>query len=446
MSSDARWLRGRVGQVRFVGAVMSKGDNRSHRDFAALTFLALPFIIYLYPAVALLAAKSDMPIFFDLYSGNLLVLNVITVLVYGAFLFGIIAERLAIQFVSVFVLSIVTMVATNNSVSNLKVFDATAQLARIFAGFALILLAFLADKRGRSWLSAIGLGVGSIVAFGAIVDLGFASISNFLRTEKADQIYRQYRVPYDLTKVTDQDIVLVGDSFVWGSGVRVDERFGDILQRRLNAEKKMSRIYSLGVIGANIKGYIQQIQDLPVSSKANQVILCFYANDMPPRATLRDTLQQLAEIIRRRSVVLAAIADLFQLALTPSAEVYANLLLSQYLEDDETFELRWKELDRELRTFYQLAETRSYKRPMIMILPMLVHFDTGAFESPMRRVSNLAARIGFGVVDTMPAFRADGGRAERYRAAPNDLHLNERGNKLVADVLFRAILDAPQDH
>src|SRR5215475_6282290 len=104
---------------------MSKGDNRSHRDLVALTFLALPFIVYLFPAMALLAAKSETSVFFDLYSGNLLLLNVITLLTYGAFLFGIIAERLAIQFVSLFVLSIVTLVATNNSVSNLKLFDAT---------------------------------------------------------------------------------------------------------------------------------------------------------------------------------------------------------------------------------------------------------------------------------------------------------------------------------
>ena len=35
--------------------------------------------------------------------------------------------------------------------------------------------------------------------------------------------------------------------------------------------------------GADVRGYIQQIQDLPATSKVKQVVLCFYANDMPPR-------------------------------------------------------------------------------------------------------------------------------------------------------------------
>ena len=79
----------------------------------------------------------------------------------------------------------------------------------------------------------------------------------------------------------------------------------------------------------------------------------------------------------------------------------------------------------------------------MLIMPMLVDFKKGAFDGPMQRVNNLATRVGFELVDTMPAFRADGEKAERYRAAPNDLHLNEHGNRIVAEVLFRAITDTP---
>jgi hypothetical protein len=135
--------------------------------------------------------------------------------------------------------------------------------------------------------------------------------------------------------------------------------------------------------------------------------------------------------------------DLFQFLVTPSAEVYAKLLLTHYAEDDGTFDFRWEQLEREFREFFQLAAARSYKRPMIMILPMLVNFERAAFDGPMRRVSNLATRVGFKVVDTMPAFRAEGEKAEHYRAAPNDLHLNEHGNRIVAEVLFGAIADTP---
>jgi hypothetical protein len=422
---------------------MFKKGSSSRRDLSQIILLALPFIIYLYPAVALLTAKSTTPVFFNMYSANLLLLNVVTVLVYGAFVFGLVAGSRSIHFGALFFLAILTLVAANNSVLNLAAFDAITQVARIFAGVALIAVAFFADKDERFWLSRISLGIGAIVAFSAIADFGFASISRILPTDGAAQINHQYRIAYDLAKVKDQDIVLVGDSLVWGSGVRVDQRFGDVLEHLLNAEGKRSRVYSLGITGADVKGYIQQIQDLPTTSKVKQIVLCFYANDMPPRVNLQDTLQQVAASIGRESVTLNMVVDLFQFLVTPSAEAYANLLLAHYVEDDGTFDFRWGQLEREFKEFFQLAAARSYNQPVIMMLPMLVDFDKAAFDGPMRRVGNLAAHVGFEVLDTMPAFRANGKKAERYRAAPNDLHLNEHGNRIVADVLFRAIADTP---
>jgi hypothetical protein len=422
---------------------MFKKDSYLHHDLPKIILLGLPFIIYLYPAATLLVAKSNTPVFFNIYSANLLLLNSITVIVYGVFLFGLMASWWVIQFGAVFSLAVLTLVATNNSVLNLPAFEVTTQVTRIFAGFALIALAFLADKHKRSWLSGIGLGVGAIVAFSAIIDFGFASISSLVRTDKVAQIYHQYRTVYNLANVTEKDIVLVGDSFVWGSGVSADQRFGDILERRLDSEGKGPRVYSLGITGADVKGYIQQIQDLPATAKVKQVVLCFYANDMPPRANLQDTLQQVAISIGRGSVALRIIVDLFRVLVTPNAETYANLLLTDYDQDDATFDLRWNQLEQEFREFLQLAATRSTQRPMMLIMPMLVDFKKGAFDGPMQRVSNLATRVGFEVVDTMPAFRADGEKAERYRAAPNDLHLSEHGNTIVADVLFRAIADKP---
>jgi GDSL-like Lipase/Acylhydrolase family len=419
-------------------------SNRgSRRDLFQVILLALPFIIYLYPAVGLLTAKSTTPVFFNLYSANLLLLNAFTVLIYGAFVFGLVASSCSIQFGTVFFLAILTLVSANNSVLNLAAFDVIAQVARIFAGLSLMALAFFAGKHERFWLSRISLGIGAILAFSAITDFGYASVSRLLPTDDAAQIYRQYRIAYDLAKVTDHDIVLVGDSHVWGSGVRTDQRFGDILEQRLDVEGRGPRVYSLGITGADVKGYIQQIEDLPTSSKVKQIVLCFYANDMPPRVNLQDTLQQVAASIGRASVSLRMVVDLFQLWVTPTAEAYAKLLLTHYVESDGTFDFRWKQLEGQFREFFQLAAVRSNKRPMIMILPMLIDFDTAAFDGPMRRVGNLAAHVGFEVVDTMPAFRTDGEKAERYRAAPNDLHLNEHGNRIVADVLFRAIADTP---
>jgi len=372
----------------------------------------------------------------------LLLLNAITVLVYVAFLYGLMARGHAIQFGAVFLLAVLTLVVvtTTNSVRNAPAFVTTTQVVRIFAGFALIVVAFLAHKHEHSRFSGIGVTIGAIIAFSAVTDLGFASISRFWPT---DTTYLGYRIPYDLTNATEQDIVLVGDSFVWGAGVDADQRFGAVLERLLESEGKGPRVYSLGIRGTNVRGYIQQIQDLPATSKVKQIVLCFYANDMPPRANLHDTLQGVAVSVGSGSATLRMLVHQVQFSLRPNAEAFAKLLHSHYAESDRTFDSRWEQLEQELKEFYQLATARSYRQPMIMILPMLVDFERSAFDEPMWRVSKLAASVGYDVVDTMPAFRADGEKAERYRAAPEDLHLNEHGNRIVAEVLSRAIANTP---
>ena len=150
---------------------MFKKGSHSHRDLSQILLLALPFVIYVYPAVALFTVKSNTPVFFEMYSANLLLLNAITVLVYGAFLFGLMARWRAILFGAVFLLAGLTLVATNNSVLNLAAFEATTQVTRIFAGFALIVVAFLAYKQEHSRFSGIGVSIGAIVGFQC--DCGF---------------------------------------------------------------------------------------------------------------------------------------------------------------------------------------------------------------------------------------------------------------------------------
>src|SRR5262249_1950159 len=137
---------------------MIKKGSPSRRELCQIILLALPFIIYLYPAVALLTTKSSAPAFFNMYSANLLLLNLVTVLIYGAFVFGLVTSSCSIQFGAVLFLAMLTLVAANHSVLNLAAFDAITQVARIFAGLALIVVAFFADKHERFWLSRISLG------------------------------------------------------------------------------------------------------------------------------------------------------------------------------------------------------------------------------------------------------------------------------------------------
>jgi hypothetical protein len=155
---------------------------------------------------------------------------------------------------------------------------------------------------------------------------------------------------------------------------------------------------------------------------------------MPPRSNLQDTLQQLAFNVGRGSVTLRILVDLGRIWVTPKEEDYNRLLLSHFDESDETFSARWTQLGKELEELFGLAKGRSQDRPALVLLP-----GWQTFDGPLRRVGRVAERLGFQVVETMPAFRADGRGPGGYRAAPNDPHFNKRGNEIVAEVLFRLL-------
>jgi GDSL-like Lipase/Acylhydrolase family len=407
-----------------------------------MLIIALPFIFCLYPAIALLATGSEIPIFFNLYSRDLLLLNTIMVLSYVTVLAAFWLNWRGLQFATVLTVSLLMLIATNNAMRDFPGFDATTQLVRFTGGLSLIVISFLANKQERSRWSGIGLGIGAIVLLTALIDFSFSFAGQLLPADKQNQIYGRYRTAMDFSKVTEEDIVLVGDSFVWGAGVPVELRFGDVLERKLGGAQG-PRVYSLGIVGAGIGEYNRQILDIPVGNRARRVIVFFYANDMPPRVNLRDSIERVGVIVGQRSITARALADIVRFAITPSPDVYARALLDSFAEDDGTFGFRWSLLTDSLQTLHQRAVERSRESPTLIILPMLVDFDVASFDKPHRRVAELAEKIGFRVLDTTPTFRSTGQKAEHFRAASNDLHLNERGNAIVADILMGIIKAVP---
>ncbi len=411
---------------------------RPATNVAATVLVAIPFVMFLYPAVALLTARSGVPVYLNRYSETLAVFNLLSLSIYCAFVWGALTGRLALQLaalISVIGASFVTL--SSNVLLGLPAIAIAAQATRLSAGISLIVMSQLFDRQRRNAFAGICLLLGALIGLTAVIDLSWSAIA--ASTDKARQLDRQYRVAYDLDRVSDRDIVLVGDSFVWGQGVSVEHRFGDVLERSMQRVGSAVRVYSLGLVGVSLPGYLQQLQDVPAHRQAGHVIVAFYANDMPPRSNLQDSLQQVAISLGRGSVSLRAAADILRVAVTPSVDGYADLVLSHFDERDGTFPMRWRQLESEMMALFEQARVRSQATPSFLLLPMLTNFENSEFGEPLRRVGQLAERVGFRVVDTMPAFRADGLGALNYRVAPNDLHLNEGGNRIVADVLERLI-------
>ena len=82
----------------------------------------------------------------------------------------------------------------------------------------------------------------------------------FIATTKGfDEDYEGYRDRYALSRVTPDDVVIVGDSFVWGHGVRKSEWFGNVLERLYADAGHPRQVYSLGVRGAGLERYDESL-------------------------------------------------------------------------------------------------------------------------------------------------------------------------------------------
>ena len=405
---------------------------------SAKMLIALPFALCLYPAIALLVTRSNIPEFFNMYSRELLLLNTAIMLSYvGMFVASWFSWR-GLQIAAILVVVVLMLFATNHAIGDLPGFEVTTQLVRIAGGISLIVVAFLADKQQQSRWSGISLGIGAVVLFTALVDFFFPPPPPCTCGLPAKGSYGTYRTAMDFGKVSEDDVVLVGDSFVWGAGVPIEQRFGDVLERKLGGP----HVYSLGIKGADLGNYNRQILDIPAGKRARQVIVFFYDNDMPARATLRFSLEKISVIAGQRSITGRVLIDLVRFTVTPTAELYAQEALDSFAKRDTTFEFRWRMLESGLKALYQRATERSLERPTLVILPMLVDFAT-SFDEPHRRVSELAEQIGFRALDATPSFLSVDQKLEHFRAGSNDLHLNERGNAIIADILMGIINKSP---
>ena len=87
--------------------------------------------------------------------------------------------------------------------------------------------------------------------------------------------YRDCNFDFSLSTNNKVKIVILGDSFTWGHGVRSEHRFSNLLNDKLS---NTSLIFNLGENGADTKEEYKRLIDYPV--KPDILILQYYLNDI----------------------------------------------------------------------------------------------------------------------------------------------------------------------
>src|SRR5262249_11642745 len=161
---------------------------------------------------------------------------------------------------------------------------------------------------------------------------------------------------YDLGAVTADDIVLVGDSFVWGYGVDKDEAFGFRLQALYQAEGRPTKVYSLGVGGWDPPEYVECLARGPRDVRGRRGVLSYYMNEMPFKdLSLWDCRFQAIHILGVGSPLMQLLGDVNDNVPSPFIDTYHRFLVERYDPADPTFRSRWEQLEGYASRFRELA-------------------------------------------------------------------------------------------
>ncbi|MEO5336022.1 MAG: SGNH/GDSL hydrolase family protein [Magnetospirillum sp. WYHS-4] len=245
-------------------------------------------------------------------------------------------------------------------------------------------------------------------------------------------------------------VVIVGDSFTFGQGVKDNDVFAVRLERRLNEGKgdPSWEVVNLGVGGYNTRQEIALLRNVGLPLAPDAVILGYNVNDAEPPIFEFDVAKR--KMTRRKDApvsnrdeprppdafpynlrvaqVLWRIASIRRTQ-ARTLEYYASL----YREDAEG----WKDTQTSLAEFGELCRDGRFTC-LAVIFPLLTDLDERyPFGHIHARVGGILSGAGIPVIDLLPLMS---GRAPSdLWVHPTDQHPNEAVHALVAEELFQRL-------
>jgi lysophospholipase L1-like esterase len=254
-------------------------------------------------------------------------------------------------------------------------------------------------------------------------------------------------------------IVTLGDSIVFGAGVRAKDRFTEVMERSLSESLGAKvEVDAWGVNGTETSYHRQLYAEMAPQLPAGLAIVGFCLNDVVPvsahalyRKTerkSRDTMSladRLGEegyslhylfLIRLSHTGLEALCRRLWPESPPTeAEVqrraYRDFLARHWSNDEDV-----AQLGRELASIRDEAATRG-AAVLLVVFPYRFQFATGDFR-PQERLAELTNELGIATVDLRGPF------AEAMKTGPvylpgDDCHPDARGHRVAAEAALPAV-------
>ena len=260
----------------------------------------------------------------------------------------------------------------------------------------------------------------------------------------------------------DKIVVLVGDSFCFGQGVRVVDRVSNVLETRLNREHPAERyrLFNACEQGKNIKTIAETMESIVnYFTRVDRVVYSFVLNDPFKNERLREWERELIGQNRRRLELEGEVNDFIHLRSKSNAES------ARFLQGWNSYTLRWfaarlqrQQIARETIEWYRQVYTNNPRWPQtqellgwmknycaakgiafsLVVWPLFYQLESYPLEVEVHElIGAVAQQEGIHSVDLLPLFA--GKDAEEYWVHPTDFHPNSRAHAEAAAFLYDAI-------
>ncbi|MDE2811770.1 MAG: SGNH/GDSL hydrolase family protein [Gemmatimonadota bacterium] len=240
-------------------------------------------------------------------------------------------------------------------------------------------------------------------------------------------------------------ILVIGDSFGFGQGVRVAERFSHTLEVRLNRERPAERyqFFNACVPGMNIKQIAKTMERyVEYFARVERVVYSFTLNDPFRSGRLLAMEKELADFMHLRSNVGAARFLAGRNSYT--LHWFAARLKRQQLSRDTVEWYRHLYKDNLGRTLTRQLLSKMKKscadkgiKFSLVVFPVFYQLEAYPLTEVHETLGALAQHEGIHYVDLLAQFA---GKDERdYWVHPTDFHPNSRAHREAGDFLFEAI-------
>ena len=243
--------------------------------------------------------------------------------------------------------------------------------------------------------------------------------------------------------------LVIGDSFGFGQGVRVEDRFSDILERTLNenvSEKGKHLLINTCVPGFNIAKVSQVLNKYFDRFGAVERVIYAYTLNDPSRSRLTYAMEQsIYDFMHlRENQLLESLPPLLGSLNSRALRFFAARLARQRLSHDtvEWYKMLyeknagWMATQKKLDQMATFCRTNSSAMSLI-VFPLFHDLEDYPFAEIHRTLALSCRRIDLHHVDLLPVFA---GKDERdYWVHPRDFHPNHRAHREAAEFLSTAI-------